>query len=255
MKPQEQAKHWIERYSFILDTETTGLEDDAEACEISIITTEGEVLFDEIIKPSKPIGRTAMGIHGIRNMDIKDKAGIEAHADVLRAFLENQTIVVYNAAYDKRIIENTFKAAGLEPPKNVTWQCAMLAYAEWRGVRNPRRRGWRWHKLTDAMEHHGLAFSGMEHRALPDAKATLQLMKLMAGGSSLSCLINEKPRVHAAGLEGERSPEPTSAIDETPPLPPQAPPPEQDKILGYPKWEWAIAAIILFGILIFILAG
>ncbi len=195
-----------------------------------------------------------MGIHGIRNMDIKDKAGIEAHADVLRAFLENQTIVVYNAAYDKRIIENTFMAAGLEPPKNVTWQCAMLAYAEWRG-HNSSKTGWRWHKLTDAMEYHQLAFSGMEHRALPDAKATLQIIKLMAGRDDLNFLTNAKPKVFSAGIERKAATEETSVADEPSPKPLITPPPKQDNILGYPKWEWAIAGTILFVILIFILAG
>lgn len=249
MTPQEQAKHWIERYSFILDTETTGLEDDAEACEISIITTEGEVLFDEIIKPSKPIGRTAMSIHGIRNMDIKDKAGIEAHADTLRVLLENQAIVVYNAAYDKRIIENTFKAAGLEPPKNVTWQCAMLAYAEWRGVRNPGKKGWRWHKLTDAMEYHGLAFSGMEHRALPDAKATRQLVRLMAGHADLNYLTNAEPKVYSAGVDRETILKHQDIQEESVFRNEQLP--KDDKILNYPKSEWILAAVILIGFLIF----
>jgi len=249
MKPEELARHWIDRYSFILDTETTGLEDDAEACEISIITTKGEVLFDEIIKPTKPIGRTAMSIHGIRNMDIKDKGGIEEHADFLRSLLENETVIVYNADFDKRIIENTFAAAGLEPPKNVDWQCAMLAYAEWRGVHNPRTKGWRWHKLTDAMEHHGLAFSGMEHRALPDAKATLQLIRLMAGNNNLDYLKKAKPRIYNAGVDRETILKHQVTQDD--PVLPNESPPKDDRILNYPKSEWILAAVILIGFLIF----
>ncbi|HHQ4784521.1 TPA: hypothetical protein ACSPZU_004090, partial [Aeromonas veronii] len=55
---QEQASvmasNWLLNCN-ILDTETTGLDDQAEIVEISIIDQLGKVVFDSLVKPQKPI--------------------------------------------------------------------------------------------------------------------------------------------------------------------------------------------------------
>ena len=66
MTPQQQASAWLLNCA-ILDTETTGLYDDAEIVEISIIDENGGVLLDTLVKPLKPIPAEATAIHGITN--------------------------------------------------------------------------------------------------------------------------------------------------------------------------------------------
>ena len=53
----------------VLDTETTGLDEDAEIVEIAIVDSTGKVLLDTLVKPSKPLPVycEASEIHGITN--------------------------------------------------------------------------------------------------------------------------------------------------------------------------------------------
>lgn len=49
------------------DTETTGQDRNAEVCEIAIVDEHENVLFESLVKPSKPIPQAATKIHGITN--------------------------------------------------------------------------------------------------------------------------------------------------------------------------------------------
>ncbi|CAH0535465.1 hypothetical protein VST7929_03039 [Vibrio stylophorae] len=53
-----------------LDTETTGLDDNAEIIEISIISESGHVLLDTLVKPSQTVSAEATAIHGITDADL-----------------------------------------------------------------------------------------------------------------------------------------------------------------------------------------
>ena len=55
----------------VLDTETTGLKD-AEICQIAIIDHTGEVLFNTLVKPVKPIPSDAVRVHGITNEQVQN---------------------------------------------------------------------------------------------------------------------------------------------------------------------------------------
>lgn len=54
MSPKEWVQEWLTN-CLILDTETTGLGDDAEIVEIAIIDQDKNVLLNSLVKPSKPI--------------------------------------------------------------------------------------------------------------------------------------------------------------------------------------------------------
>jgi DNA polymerase-3 subunit epsilon len=62
-------KGWVqnkEKY-VILDTETTGLESNAEIIEIAIINIDEHILFNSLIKPENPVPADAFDVHGISN--------------------------------------------------------------------------------------------------------------------------------------------------------------------------------------------
>ena len=67
MTPQQQAHQWLRDNCLILDAETTGLGEDAEIVEITIIDTTGKPLINTLVKPSTPIPAEATAIHGITN--------------------------------------------------------------------------------------------------------------------------------------------------------------------------------------------
>lgn len=180
MTPQQKAQQWVDGNVLIIDTETTGLDDNAEACEIAVLNANGEVLFDRVVRPTVPIGRKAMRVHGIRNMDIKSVPSLAEYTGELSALLTGKRIIAYNSGFDERILRQSYAAIGVTFPDGVTFECAMLAYAEWYGERNERTGGWRWQKLERAAVQCGHASADPVHRALADCRSTLAVIKAMA---------------------------------------------------------------------------
>jgi DNA polymerase-3 subunit epsilon len=68
MNPFEKTKDSTtvdDRYSVVLDTETTGLGHDAEIIEIAIICAfSGKTFINTLVKPRNPIPPSATAIHG-----------------------------------------------------------------------------------------------------------------------------------------------------------------------------------------------
>ena len=67
-----QARAWLEANALILDTETTGLGDDAEVVELAVIDCAGAVLLDTLVRPSGPVPAEAAAIHGITDAMLAD---------------------------------------------------------------------------------------------------------------------------------------------------------------------------------------
>lgn len=61
----QRAKKWLEDDRIFIDTETTGLGDDAEIVEICLIDSAGFIMLNTLVKPTKPIPAEATAIHGI----------------------------------------------------------------------------------------------------------------------------------------------------------------------------------------------
>ena len=57
-----QAHAWLAANALILDTETTGLGDDAEVVELAVIDCAGVVLLDTLVRPSGPVPAGARGV-------------------------------------------------------------------------------------------------------------------------------------------------------------------------------------------------
>ncbi|MGQ6371259.1 3'-5' exonuclease [Serratia sp. IR-2025] len=184
MTPQQQAQQWLRDNCLILDTETTGLGDDAEIVEISLIDTSGEILLNTLIKPRSVIPASATAIHGITNEMV---ATAPSWPDVYSRFyqlISGRKIVVYNSDYDTRLLDQTNEDWGLTEPSYIErpeFECAMLAYAGFYGQKSDRG-GYKWQKLTAAAEQQGVIIEGTPHRALSDCLTTLGVIKAMAAG-------------------------------------------------------------------------
>ncbi len=78
-------------------------------------------------------------------------------------------MVVYNAAYDRRILDQTCAGYHLPSLRPSAWHCAMLQYAKFTGVWNASKHDYTWHKLQSG-----------DHTALGDCRATLETIRWMA---------------------------------------------------------------------------
>ncbi len=162
---------WVLRASnvVLLDTETTGLDQTAEVVEIALLTPRGEVLVDSLIRPVGPIPAAATAIHQLDDDAVAHApAWAELYPRIAR-LLHRRFVVVYNAAYDRRMLEHSCVRAAVPSLRPADWHCAMLEYARFTGVWNVAKNDYRWHKLQDG-----------DHTALGDCRATLAAIEWMA---------------------------------------------------------------------------
>lgn len=172
---QEKAGYWafslLERTDWvILDTETTGLSQEDEIIQIAILAFDGAVLLDTLVHPTQPIPPSATLVHGIRNVDVKDAPHFPEIFERIKKIIKGKTIVIYNAAFDLRLIQQTMAKYGL-PSTGINEEqvdCAMLQYSAWIGELWPEG-GYKWQKLR-----------GGNHTALGDCRATLRVIQEMA---------------------------------------------------------------------------
>lgn len=161
-----------------LDTETTSLDmDTVEVCDIAVVSVDGTVLLDELVRPVRPIPPAATAVHGIDDAEVRwAPAWRDVHRRVA-ALLHGRRVVVYNAQYDAGVVNGLCRRQG-EPAFARDWECAMLAYGAFRGERSRRGDSYRWWKLLDAAAHFGITPG--THRALADAEATRQVVLAMS---------------------------------------------------------------------------
>ncbi len=156
----------------ILDTETTGLDPNAEIVQIGVIDGAGKVLVNNVlVKPTIPIPPEATRVHGITNEMVKDAPSFPEVLPQLRDAINGKLVVIYNEKYDMRLLRQSARAHGVTLDLDVGTVCAMLKYAEFCGEWDDYHGSFRWQKLQ-----------GGDHSALGDCLATLNLIKKMANG-------------------------------------------------------------------------
>lgn len=171
---RRQAQKWareILALNFIvLDTETTGLDPIADAIiEIAILDNAGGVLLNTLINPSFPIPPDATAIHGIDDaMCAKSPTLADIAPTLLRTLTEAECVVIYNAAFDTAMLRNSLRSIGLRLPA-IRTECAMHIYAAFFGQWDRNHHDYHWQRLPSA-----------GHRALDDARATLDILRQMA---------------------------------------------------------------------------
>lgn len=161
-----------------LDTETTGFPPAAEVVDLAVVSADGEILLDTLVRPEAPIPASATAIHGISDQHVAHApTWCEVHGALVDA-LAGRTVVIYNMDFDRRVLLGCSDRYQLSLPP-ARWECAMLAYADYRGDANLRTGRPRWHKLDVAARHFGYEPGG--HRALTDTLACLRVVRGMAG--------------------------------------------------------------------------
>ena len=176
------AQGWLQDEIAILDTETTGLDDMAEIVEVSAIDRHGNVLFNSLVRPQRPIPEEVTAIHGITNsMVATAPSWPDVHAALCEA-VRGHGLVIYNADFDVRMIKQTCARYDLHDfTKGAQVFCAMALYAEYWGEWSARYGTYRWQSLAHAAAQQKITIDGQAHRALADVKTTLEVIKSVAG--------------------------------------------------------------------------
>lgn len=159
----------------VLDTETSGL--DPERDELLAIGAVGvddigirvEDSFEVVVRPSEPVRRDSVVIHGIGGES--QRAGV-APRDALAAFasyLDDAPLVAFHAAFDRAVIERAFAKANVAVGSQRWLDPAELAATLFPEQHKLERRA-----LDDWLVHFSIETSA-RHTAAGDALATAEL--------------------------------------------------------------------------------
>lgn len=165
----EQARQLLTLQPLFLDTETTGIDANAEVVEICILDADGQVLLDSLVKPRRPIPSDAIRVHGITNSMIQTAPIWETIWPQIQEIARGRKLGIYNAEFDLRMLRQTHQQTQLPwNPTVVDAFCIMKLYAQFYGDWDAGRRSYRWQSLDKAGRQCKLTLPNA-HRAQADA--------------------------------------------------------------------------------------
>lgn len=172
--------------ALVLDTETTGLDNDAEIVQIAMVSTdEASEVVNELIRPTKPIPAEVIAIHGITDCDVEYAPNwADAHDYMCDVLNEYRVVYIYKAEFDVRIIAQTAAKYNLQVPKYNT-VCVMEKYTQlWGETKEYQGRYQPKHiSLVNACKQQNIDVSDLKaHDALSDCLMTIRLMEKLNTG-------------------------------------------------------------------------
>lgn len=176
----ERARRLIDTCALIVDTETTGLGNDAEAVEICVLDMSGNVMFESLCKPRRAkMTPGAQRVHGIQPETLAQSPDFPALWPAFSAAVKGRTLIAYNAEFDRRILRQTCAAWAEHLPMDqwafdalrTDWSCLMNGYSIFNGARV---------SLEVACGKHGIQPG--HHSAASDCRAALGLLQFLAYG-------------------------------------------------------------------------
>lgn len=209
-----------EKDSWYLDTETTGLGENDEVIEISIIDKNKNTILNTLIKPTKPVPEEAIKIHGITNEMLEDAPSFEEVSILFEKITAKYkettpTVVVYNKEFDVRLLKQTVTAHLGDNPLvhgfnslggwiyslelTDSFFCLKSAYEIYHGVPNNQRDGFEWQSLVRAAERFDV-LENNAHRALNDCLMTRNFLEAFVQNKGIQTnytMINAK-KLHAS---------------------------------------------------------
>lgn len=168
--------HWNEVVCF--DTETTGLGDDAEILQLSIVDGTGRILYDQRFNTRYiESWDEAAKIHGIWPSDVEDEPYFSDCTDEIEEILSKaKLIIAYNLPFDERKCQLNGLTFPSAPRLDV-----MVPFAKVYGEYSRYHRNYKWQKLVTAADYYGVRLPrGMSwHDSTADCIATVGVFKAM----------------------------------------------------------------------------
>ncbi len=167
-----EARRLLSLDPVIIDTETTGLLETDEICELAAVSALGDILVNTLVKPTCPVSHGARAQHRITDQELSCAPPIDKVIGHLHDVCSGRVVLTYNAEFDFRLLRQSLKAADYKifDASLAAHGCIMLLH----DLFNERM------KLEVAVERYGIKVEGKAHRALPDARAALALLQHMA---------------------------------------------------------------------------
>lgn len=159
----------------VLDTETTGFGSEAEIIDLGIISIDGKKLVNQLIQCEAPqIPADATRVHGITK-EMLDREHAPTFPQIWKKLmerLETYVILIYNADFDRQMLEQTAERYKLPMPK-LDIRCMMKPVADYIGG------GRKAYKLEVACQYFHVENTNA-HRAFADAQASQRVLQAMA---------------------------------------------------------------------------
>lgn len=173
-----KAQQLLDAGALVLDTETTGLGNNAQIIELGIVDSAGTVVFESRLRPSVRISSDATDVHGISEADLAGAPDWADVADQVESLLIGKPVLIFNANYDCRLLRQTAEAFSCSTGwiREMEVECAMYLAADAYGATN--RYGSI--SLSTAMWKAGASWRSRAHSAVADALATLDVVQAIA---------------------------------------------------------------------------
>ena len=170
----------------VFDTETTGMGSEAEIIEIAVLSSDGQVLLDTLVCPTRPISPEATRVHGIDDAMVAAARPWSQVLPEVREIFRGRHVCSYNLEFDTRLIGQSTKMARLDlkehgiRPLVSGASCLMELYAQYYGDWKPYHYSYTRKPLGHAIAQWELTIPGVAHRALFDSRAAYAVLRYMA---------------------------------------------------------------------------
>jgi DNA polymerase III subunit epsilon len=152
---------------YIIDTETTGLEN-PEIIELGVIDLAGNEIINQRFRPTVEIEPGATAIHGLTNKTLDLEPPFYSLMEQIDQLVSERKILIYNFFFDSTAFLHTYETWNSDFA-GFNGDCVMHYYSQFCGEWNEHRGNYRWQKLP-----------GGDHSAIGDCRATLAVIKHMA---------------------------------------------------------------------------
>ena len=118
----------------IFDTETTGIKNDDEIVEISLIETVDGIKTGRhlhfFVNPIAPITKKAFEIHQLTKEKLEEHPRFEQVAHTILGFIGTSSLLAHNAKFDMKMLNRGFIRAGINPfpPERFLCSCLMARF-------------------------------------------------------------------------------------------------------------------------------
>ncbi len=169
-----RSGNWV-----VLDVETTSLE--GEIIQWAVVASDGTILGEGFIHPTKPITEGARAIHQIADAQVAEAPTFADVWPTLWELLAGKTIVAYNASFEEARLWTSAAPyfSFLRGAPRLSWFCAMHAFAAACGEWHPYWGSYTWQPLASACYLFRIPHE-QAHNAAEDAEATAKLMVALA---------------------------------------------------------------------------
>ncbi len=154
-----------------LDTETTGLDDNAEIIEIAIIDDEGKSLINTKVQCQGEISPAAITVHGITKADLADAPlWADVYHQVINIINAAGVLVIYNLSFDWGMLIQTSERYCLDFAQDVKdelkCECCMIDFKQAHDLYSYEKLGYAY------LASGGKKYDVQAHAALGDCMMT-----------------------------------------------------------------------------------